>query len=57
MKVLIIDDESVVRKNIAAFLEDHNYEVLESENGKEGLEVCPTGKSGHSALRPENAST
>ena len=39
MKVLTIDDESVVRKNIAAFLEDHNYEVLESENGKEGLEV------------------
>ena len=40
MKVLTIDDEKVVRKNIAAFLEDHNYEVLESENGKEGLEVC-----------------
>ena len=39
MKVLTIDDENVVRKNIAAFLEDHNYEVLESENGKEGLEV------------------
>lgn len=39
MKVLTIDDESVVRKNIAAFLEDHNYEVLESENGQAGLEV------------------
>ena len=39
MKVLIIDDESIVRKNISAFLEDHNYETLESENGQEGLEV------------------
>ena len=39
MKVLIIDDESIVRKNFAAFLEDHNYEALESENGREGLEV------------------
>jgi putative two-component system response regulator len=39
MKVLIIDDESIVRKNFAAFLEDHNYEALESENGKEGLEM------------------
>jgi response regulator RpfG family c-di-GMP phosphodiesterase len=39
MKVLIIDDESVVRKNIAAFLEDQNDEVLESENGKAGLDL------------------
>jgi len=39
MKVLTIDDESIVRKNIAAFLEDHDYEVLESGNGKEGLDV------------------
>jgi putative two-component system response regulator len=39
MKVLIIDDESIVRKNFAAFLEDHNYEALESENGEEGLEM------------------
>jgi len=39
MKILIIDDESVVRKNFAAFLEDHNYETLESENGKDGLDV------------------
>jgi putative two-component system response regulator len=43
MKVLTIDDESIVRKNIAAFLEDHNYEVLESENGREGLEVFRQG--------------
>jgi response regulator RpfG family c-di-GMP phosphodiesterase len=39
MKVLIIDDERVVRKNFAAFLEDHNYEILEGENGKQGLDV------------------
>jgi putative two-component system response regulator len=39
MKVLIIDDESIVRKNISAFLEDHNYETFESENGQDGLEM------------------
>lgn len=39
MKVLIIDDESIVRKNISVFLEDHNYETLESENGQDGLDV------------------
>jgi putative two-component system response regulator len=37
IKVLIIDDEMVFRENIAAFLEDGNYEVIESENGEEGL--------------------
>ncbi len=38
-KVLAIDDETVFRENIAAFLEDSDYEVVESENGQEGLQL------------------
>ena len=37
IKVLTIDDENVFRENIAAFLEDKDYYVIESDNGEEGL--------------------
>lgn len=38
IQVLTIDDEKYVRKSIRYFLEDCDYEVLEAENGREGLE-------------------
>ncbi len=38
-RILTIDDESCFRENIREFLEDFDYEVLEAENGRAGLEV------------------
>lgn len=38
IKVLTIDDETVFRENVTAFLEDSDYQVLESKNGEDGLE-------------------
>ena len=37
--ILTIDDESVIRRSIHAYLEDYEYRVLEAENGRVGLEV------------------
>ncbi|MCP4658160.1 MAG: response regulator, partial [bacterium] len=37
--VLTIDDEKAVRESFRHFLEDYDYEVLEAENGRVGLEV------------------
>jgi signal transduction histidine kinase/DNA-binding response OmpR family regulator len=42
--VLIIDDESVIRKSIRAYLEDYEYKVLEAENGRIGLHIYNTEK-------------
>ena len=39
MKVLTIDDEPIVRENIAAYLEDNNHDVLQAGDGKSGLEI------------------
>jgi PAS domain S-box-containing protein len=36
--VLIIDDEKPIRQSIRFYLEDYDYEVLEAENGRIGLE-------------------
>ena len=37
--ILTVDDEYVLRQSIVAYLEDSGFDVLEAENGKEGLEV------------------
>ncbi|MDM8535415.1 response regulator [Desulfobacterales bacterium HSG17] len=37
--VLTIDDERIIRESLRNFLEDYDYEVLEAENGKIGLEI------------------
>ncbi len=37
-KILVIDDEAYVRDSIIGFLEDSEYEVVEAENGRDGLE-------------------
>ena len=39
MKVLIIDDERAIRRALKEILEYENCQVLEAENGKEGLEI------------------
>lgn len=38
-KLLIIDDDEVVRASLAAYLEDSGFQVLQAGNGLQGLEV------------------
>jgi two-component system cell cycle sensor histidine kinase/response regulator CckA len=38
-KVLIVDDEELIRLNLRALLEDFGYRVSEAANGREGLDV------------------
>jgi signal transduction histidine kinase/response regulator RpfG family c-di-GMP phosphodiesterase len=42
--ILTIDDESVARRSIRAYLEDCDYTVLEAENGRIGLQIYNTEK-------------
>jgi signal transduction histidine kinase/DNA-binding response OmpR family regulator len=37
--ILTIDDESVIRDSIRAYLEDYDYTVLEADNGRAGLQI------------------
>ncbi|HSY19369.1 MAG TPA: response regulator transcription factor [Candidatus Acidoferrales bacterium] len=39
-KILVIEDEPEMRRNIAALLRYHDYEPLEAENGRVGVEVA-----------------
>lgn len=38
-RILTIDDDANVRSNLAAYLEDSGYDVIEAENGRHGLEL------------------
>lgn len=38
-KILVIDDEDQVRKMLRKLLENNSYDILEAENGNEGLKV------------------
>lgn len=44
-KILIIDDEAVIRKTANAILTRAGYEVLSASNGKEGLELFKEHKN------------
>jgi signal transduction histidine kinase len=37
IKVLLIDDEEPIRRNLRSFLEDSGYQVADASNGREGL--------------------
>lgn len=39
-RLLIVDDDSQVRKVLRLFLERHGYTVLEAENGLKAIELC-----------------
>ena len=39
MKVLIIDDESLIRDVVKEYCKNEGFNVLEAENGEEGLEL------------------
>ena len=39
LKILVIDDESRMRKLVRDFLVKKNFEVLEAENGEEAIDL------------------
>lgn len=39
MKVLIVDDELLIRKSISRIMEKRGHEIFEAENGNQALEV------------------
>ena len=39
-KILVIEDEPEMRRNITALLRYHDYEPIEAENGREGIEAA-----------------
>ena len=43
-RILIIDDQEIVRRSILDYLEDHGFAVTEAENGRIGLELFKKNK-------------
>ncbi len=39
-RILVIEDEPEMRRNIAALLRYHEYETVEAENGRKGVELA-----------------
>lgn len=39
LKVLVVDDESRMRKLVKDFLSKHNFEVIEAENGEQAVDM------------------
>src|SRR5881396_455882 len=39
-KILVIEDEPEMRRNITALLRYHDYEPIEAENGRKGVELA-----------------
>ena len=39
MKILVVDDDRIARKVLRAFLEDANYEVVLTEDGKQAIDI------------------
>lgn len=44
MKILVVDDERLIRNVIREYLENEKYEVLEAENGFDALRVLETNR-------------
>lgn len=40
MKILVVDDEELIRNVIKEYLTNENYEVIEAENGIDAIEKC-----------------
>ena len=38
-KILVIDDEDIVRESMAIYLEDSGYEMIEAADGRQGVEL------------------
>lgn len=43
-KILIVDDEEIVRISLAAYLEDEGYEVISAISGEEALDILNTNR-------------
>ena len=43
-RILVIEDEPEMRRNISALLRFHDYEPIEAENGRKGLELARKDK-------------
>ena len=37
--ILVIDDDTIVRESIVAYLKGSGFDTLEAENGEQGLQV------------------
>ena len=44
IKILVVDDEKLIRNVIREYLANEKYEVLEAENGFDALRVLETNK-------------
>ena len=40
-KILVIEDEPEMRRNLATILKLEKFEVVQAENGRVGVEVAP----------------
>ncbi|MSS63790.1 response regulator transcription factor [Velocimicrobium porci] len=45
LKILVVDDESRMRKLVKDFLSKHNFEVIEAENGEQAVDIFFADKS------------
>ena len=43
MRILVIEDDAALRKIVSTILKEEEYEVEQSENGKEGLFMARSG--------------
>jgi DNA-binding NtrC family response regulator len=43
-KILIIDDDAIVRRTLATILEDDGHEVAVAEDGRQGMALFRSGK-------------
>ena len=48
-KILIADDEQLMRQLVIDFLKPEGYEIVEAADGKEALEKCLDTTGGRSA--------
>src|SRR3989339_544486 len=44
MKILLVDDSSLVREVLRSFIEKHDHEVIEAVDGQDGFEKAKTHK-------------
>lgn len=45
-KILLIDDDTIVRESIAAYLEDSGFNVIEAEDGQKGFDLFQLDQPG-----------
>ncbi|TMF85092.1 MAG: response regulator [Chloroflexi bacterium] len=56
-RILIVDDEAMIRKAIHLALEKEGYEVVEAETGAEALRRIELNRSSSSAPKPKRSTS